>query len=153
MSQSGTTQSRTDTSTTLDDLADLPRWVAWRLEQRQNKDGKTKETKVPYNPNAPERKAASDDPTTWGTRAEAEQGWQAIRRQALRGVGGVGIVLGQLDDDYYLMGIDLDGCINPKTNQFRPWAGNRRAVRHLHRNLPLRARRQTVLSHALQQSR
>ena len=106
----------------LDDLADLPRWIAWRLELRSAKDGKTKETKVLYNPHAPDWKASSTDPATWGARADAEQAWHAIRRQALRGVGGVGIVLGQLDREYHLLGIDLDSCINTKTNQFRPWA-------------------------------
>ena len=47
----------------------------------------------------------------WGSRKAAEQRWHELddgRR------GGVGIVLGDLDADHVLMGIDLDRCISNK---------------------------------------
>jgi len=49
----------------LDTLAYERRWVAWRTELRGGKP-----TKVPYAPLGGRAKA--DDPSTWGTRAEAE---------------------------------------------------------------------------------
>src|SRR5271166_6135038 len=61
----------------LDTLAQEVRWVAWRNEPR----GK-KYSKVPYAPNG--RRAKSDYPTTWGTRAEAE----AIAGRLVNGQGG-----------------------------------------------------------------
>jgi len=51
--------------TPLDLLADEPRWVAWRNEDRGRKP-----TKIPYAPKG--QRAKADDPSTWGTRAEAE---------------------------------------------------------------------------------
>ena len=55
---------------TLAALAAVPRWVAWQTEDRGTPE-KPRPPKVPYNP-ATGRKAKSDDPRTWGTRAEAE---------------------------------------------------------------------------------
>jgi hypothetical protein len=85
-----------------DSLAELSRWVAWRNEQRRGKS-----TKVPYAPNG--RRAKEDDPSTWGTRDEAE----ARAAKLVNGIsGGVGIQLGDLGDDVFLAGIDLDSCID-----------------------------------------
>jgi putative DNA primase/helicase len=97
-------------------LADEPRWVAWRLEERGGKrPGKT--TKVPYSPAG--GKAKADDPATWGTRAEAE----ARAASLVNGgdSGGVGIQLGDLGDDTFLAGLDLDTCISAD-GSFALWA-------------------------------
>jgi hypothetical protein len=122
MTSSATTQQRTDATTiTLADLADAPRWVAWRQELRRNKDGEQVKTKIPYDPRTGRLARIPTEPSTWNTRAKAEWRWQRLH-DAEHEVGGVGIVLGELEDGDYLMGIDLDGCINPKTNQLRRWA-------------------------------
>jgi hypothetical protein len=83
-------------------LADLPRWVAWRNEER---DGKP--TKVPYGRNG--RHAKADDPATWISRKEAEARVPNLINGA--GGGGVGIQLGDLGGDQFLAGVDLDSCI------------------------------------------
>jgi hypothetical protein len=86
-------------------LADVPRWVAWRVEIRGGKP-----TKIPYSPHTGKR-AKADDPATWGTRAEA----LARAAQLLNGKvsGGIGTMLGDLGADCYLGGIDADSCIDP----------------------------------------
>jgi len=95
----------------LETLANEARWVAWRNELR----GKNY-TKVPYSLNG--RRAKSDDPATWGTRAEAE----AIAAKLVNGQdGGIGIQLGDLGGDMHLCGIDLDSCI-ADDGALAPWA-------------------------------
>jgi hypothetical protein len=85
----------------LDTLAHEARWVAWHNELRGGKF-----TKVPYASNG--RKAKSDDPVTWATRAKAE----ATAAKLINGEGGgIGIQLGDLGGDTFLAGIDLDSCL------------------------------------------
>jgi hypothetical protein len=92
-------------------LAEEPRWVAWRNERRGGKA-----TKVPHDPKGGRAKA--DDPTTWGTRSEAEaKAAEIVKEQG----GGVGIELGDLGGDLYLAGADLDSCIGPDRS-LAPWA-------------------------------
>jgi hypothetical protein len=57
---------------TLDDLADSPRWVAWRKENRKRKDGTTFTTKIPYDPNSKKQACIPTDPSTWSTRKRAQ---------------------------------------------------------------------------------
>jgi AAA domain len=102
----------------LDDLADTPRWVTWRQEERQNKEGKTIKVKLPYNPNTGRSAKIPTDPSTYGTREEAERRWSRLDDDS---PGGVGIVLGAIGG-ITLMGIDLDGCIDPKSKEIAPWA-------------------------------
>jgi putative DNA primase/helicase len=98
--------------TALDCLADEPRWVAWRNEAR----GGGKLTKVPYAPGGGAGKA--NDPSSWGTRAEAE----ARAAKIINGNGGgIGIELGNLGGDAYLGGIDLDTCLGPD-GKLAAWA-------------------------------
>ena len=100
---------------TLSDLAPLPRWVAWRTEERNGRA-----TKVPYAP-AGNGRAKADDPTTWGTRAQAEA--RASGLSAPLG-GGIGLELGGMDGDHaglILAGVDLDTCC-PEGGAFDPWA-------------------------------
>jgi hypothetical protein len=94
-----------------DQLADQPRWVAWRNERRGDRT-----TKVPHSPAGGLAKA--NDPRTWGTRSEAE----ARARNLVNGEGGgIGIELGDLGDGTSLGGIDLDTCRAPDGN-FEAWA-------------------------------
>jgi putative DNA primase/helicase len=95
----------------LDALARERRWVAWRSELRGGKP-----TKVPYAPNG--KKAKSDDPASWGTRAEAE----ATAARLVNGQGGgIGIELGDLGSDIHLAGIDLDSCLS-EDGKLAAWA-------------------------------
>lgn len=103
---------------TLADLADLPRWVAWQVEDaKPDARGKVRATKLPYAPGG--HKAHADKPRTWGTRAACE------RRAALLpqpyGIGGVGIELGDMGDGRTLGGIDLDTC-RDAAGTLQPWA-------------------------------
>jgi putative DNA primase/helicase len=82
----------------LDQFAALALWVRWKIETRKGKP-----TKVPYAPGS-NRRASSTDPSTWGTRAEAERGKASF--------DGVGIILAALDGARHLGGIDLDACIS-----------------------------------------
>jgi len=84
------------------------RWVVWRCEVRQDKKGRWKWTKVPYQacPPPPDEvfwpKAKSNDPATWSNYDAAlqtyleEPGWD-----------GIGFMLG---DDH--AGVDCDKCIS-----------------------------------------
>jgi len=98
----------------LDDLADAPRWVAWREEIRRNKNGSEYKTKIPYDPRHGGRQAEiPTNPSTWWTRRKAEYRWGHINNG---GRGGIGVVLGDLGDSYYLIGIDGDQCVDEDGN-------------------------------------
>jgi putative DNA primase/helicase len=86
---------------------DLRHWVCWQLEAR---DGKP--TKVPYSPTTGER-ASSTDPKTWASHSEA------VRACRERSYSGVGFVFTAEDD---FAGVDLDGCLDPKTGEIETWA-------------------------------
>lgn len=72
-------------------IADMRRWVLWRLEER---DGKM--TKIPYQPGGV--RARSNDPSTW-------HAYNDVARQS--GFSGIGVMLGG-----GLVGIDLDHVID-----------------------------------------
>jgi hypothetical protein len=91
----------------LREFADLPLWLVWRNEKRGGRP-----TKVPYSPVGGGH-ASSTDPSTWGTREQAERG--------SAGFDGVGIMLAPLDEGRHLGGIDLDACIDDEGN-VAPWA-------------------------------
>jgi hypothetical protein len=93
-------------------LAHLPRFVVWHEELRNGKP-----TKVPYDPKKM-RMAKSDDPATWGTRADADA---VAPRIVGANKGGIGIQLGDIGDGRALGGIDLDTCRNAGGN-FDSWA-------------------------------
>jgi hypothetical protein len=94
---------------------DLPRWVVWRNEPRQ--DDPSKFTKVPYQPSG--RKASSTEPETWVMRTRAEGAVKTVING--HDGGGIGIVFGALGDDTMLAGIDLDSC-RREDGSFEPWA-------------------------------
>jgi RecA-family ATPase len=93
------------------ELVAADRWLAWRYEERTDKDGRKKLTKVPVRCDNPKRQASSTDPTTWTTFAAA----LAVAEED--GVDGPGFVLG---DGY--AGVDLDGCRHPTTGSIHPAA-------------------------------
>jgi hypothetical protein len=84
-------------------------WVVWRYEVRQDKKGRWKWTKVPYQacPPPPDEvfwpKAKPNDPSTWSS-------YDAALQTYLEGPGWDGIFM--LGDDH--AGVDCDRCINPE---------------------------------------
>jgi hypothetical protein len=96
-------------------LSDHPPWVAWQTEKRE--PGKPP-TKVPYSP-VSGAKARADDPSTWGSRAQAEA--RAAQLPKSHGIGGVGIQLGDLGDGRSIGGIDLDTC-RDESGKLAAWA-------------------------------
>jgi len=97
-------------SKSLADLANEKIWVAWQQEQRNGKL-----TKIPKNPATGGNAMVPTNPSTYGTRAAAEKRWQSIQKKNKDAVGGIGIVLGELGDGLYLVGIDLDSCLTNGT--------------------------------------
>lgn len=92
------------------ELRALDQWVGWRIEWRADAKGERKPTKVPINLRTG-RRAASDDPTTWATFAEA--------LQAIPDHDGIGFVFSEADEFF---GVDLDGSRDPDTGDLAPWA-------------------------------
>jgi RecA-family ATPase len=94
--------------------APKPRWVIWKwVPGKPKADGKPgKPTKPPYQARYPTQKAASDDPSTWGTFDEAARAAPDFAR------GGVGYML--LDD--VIAAVDLDHCRDAVTGSVEPWA-------------------------------
>jgi putative DNA primase/helicase len=88
------------------ELKDSSSWVIWKEETR---DGKP--TKVPYNPRTG-KKAAPNNPSTWGTYDEAQSAVKAY------GVNGLGFVFSESDA---FTGIDLDKCRDSETGEMEPW--------------------------------
>ena len=86
------------------ELKDIPRWVIWKLENRNGK-----QTKVPYCAFDSGKRAKVDDKNTWSTFKVA---WQAYQQGLCDGVG---LVLSS-DDELY--GIDLDNVYDPSTGKW-----------------------------------
>lgn len=81
------------------ELRERAQWVVWRYQQR---DAKTKSTKVLYRAAALDRKASSTNPATWAD-------FEAARQAAtVEGIDGIGFVVSANDP---ICGVDLDGCI------------------------------------------
>lgn len=88
------------------ELIERKQWVLWKIVKRDGND-----TKVPYQLNG--AGAKSNDPATWSD-------FESIyRRYLVGGWHGIGFVF-SADDPY--VGVDLDGCRNPDTNEVVPWA-------------------------------
>lgn len=90
-------------------LTERPQWVCWRLEMRDSKP-----TKVPYTPGT-ERRASSTDLMTWAPFEEAFAAYEAGEPP----YDGIGFVFCSADP---FVGIDLDVCRNPQTEEVEPWA-------------------------------
>jgi hypothetical protein len=91
------------------------RWLAWRNEPNPGKPL----SKTPYQ--GIRRKARSNDPTTWLPLDTAQAVAHGIADEFGLG-GGVGLVLGALDDGACLIGIDLDSCRNRQNGDLESWA-------------------------------
>lgn len=104
-------------SATLNDLAEVRRWVAWRTEPQR---GTGRITKVPKSPHSL-RDASSTAPDTWGNRAQAEAADRRLPRTD-HGPGGIGLMLGAWQDGLRIGGVDLDTCRDPATDAIEPWA-------------------------------
>jgi putative DNA primase/helicase len=93
---------------------DEPRWLAWREEERGGKP-----TKPPYDPNRPGYRGDATDPATWATRIVAE----GCAKELANGTAktGIGIPLGDIGDNIFLGGTDLDSSID-ENGALSPWA-------------------------------
>ncbi len=87
-------------------LTARPQWCVWKTTTRGGKP-----TKVPYQTTGTEAK--SNDPSTWATFEEVS------KRHRAGGYTGPGFVF-SADDPF--VGIDLDGCRDPKTGEVAEWA-------------------------------
>jgi putative DNA primase/helicase len=96
-----------------DELKELAQWIVWRNEGR---DGER--TKIPYQPRYPERRAKTNDPSTWSSFAAAVSVFRSGQWD------GIGFVFSP-DDPY--CGIDFDGCLI--AGKLADWA--RRWIQHL----------------------
>jgi primase-polymerase (primpol)-like protein len=94
-------------------LTKRKRWVIWRWELRQTKKGDRKWSKPPYQASDSNVLAASDDPSTWGTYAQAVAAHKAGKAD------GIGFVLGP---DCPIGAFDPDACRDITTNDIKPWA-------------------------------
>ena len=88
------------------ELKKIPRWLLWKLEDRNGKP-----TKTPYT--ADGRLAKVNDPSTWTTFENALLAYQSGQ------FDGIGLVLSDEDD---LAGVDLDKCLNPDTGELEAQA-------------------------------
>src|SRR5262249_30559775 len=104
------------------DLAHLPsalvplteekRWVVWPWELRTTKSGKEKWTKPPRQARNPRRNARSNDPSTWGSYADA------VAAVAAGNADGIGYML----KDSKIGAIHLAHRIDQETNSVKPGA-------------------------------
>lgn len=88
------------------DLQSLDRWILWREEERNGQP-----TKIPYQTNG--EKAKSNDQLTWTSYEDA------ATCPNLANFSGLGFVLTKRDR---FVGVDLDGCRDPKTGLVDEWA-------------------------------
>ena len=88
-------------------LKGMPNWVSWRT----TKDGDKPPFIVGTN-----QHASSTDSSTWTDFTTA------VTKSTINGVEGVGFVIGGIAVEKEIVGIDIDGCLNPETNGIAPWA-------------------------------
>jgi hypothetical protein len=92
-------------------LCQQPRWVVWSWEWRKTKTG-GKWTKPPRQARDSSRYARSNDPSTWGSYADA------VAAVAAGKADGIGYMLSTSD----IAAGDLDHCRDPETGMIDPWA-------------------------------
>jgi len=99
-----------------------PRWLPWREEERGSG---SKRTKIPYCARTG-KLGSSTDPQTWATRPDAER----YCREHFNGEArsGIGIALGDIGDNTFLCGLDLDSSIGGTVNLAAPRLRNRAGV-------------------------
>lgn len=99
--------------TCLAHLKDVPGWVNWSWVEREDKQGKVKKTKPPFQPAHPERFASNRNPAHWTV-------FKVAARNKRDGTHeGVGFVVAASPDECW---IDLDDCRNPETGSLADWA-------------------------------
>lgn len=86
------------------ELKTLNRWVTWRAESDSPTE---KPKKIPYDPNLPNSRASSTDPSTWGSFEQAEAAYHDGDRT------GIGFVL----NNDGIVGVDVDNCDTPEKVQ------------------------------------
>ncbi|WP_375305100.1 DUF5906 domain-containing protein [Bradyrhizobium sp. A11] len=91
-------------------LVPLPNWVAWKWELNEKQTGWTK---VPYQPQRPASKAATNDKKTWGTYADAVAAVEAGKAD------GIGFVLTETN----ICAFDID-CCRDASGKVDPIAAN-----------------------------
>jgi hypothetical protein len=97
----------------LSPLCQQPRWVVWVWEWRPSKNGAGgKWTKVPYQVHNTSLNAKSNDPSTWGSHADA------VAAVAAGKADGIGYMLSKSD----ITAGDLDHCRDPETGMVDQWA-------------------------------
>src|ERR1700730_920012 len=95
-------------------LLDEPRWLAWREEERRGR-----RTKIPYAATPGARgPGSSTKSATWGTHTEAKE---RTRQLDNGNTTGCGIVLGDIGDQLYLAGLDLDSSLD-ENGALAAWA-------------------------------
>lgn len=103
---------------TLCDLRGDVLWCAWALGLPWDAKEGSKPRKLPYG--ASQKLAKSNKPDTWLTWGNAMDLAEILPR--LDGLGGVGIYLGPLNDDWVLCGADFDSCLS-SDGELAAWAG------------------------------
>src|SRR6516164_4949236 len=88
------------------------RWVVWPWELRTTKGGRQKWTKPSRQARDPSRNARSNDPSTWGSYADA------VAAVAAGNADGIGYMLRGSD----IGAIDLDHCVDKDNGELVPWA-------------------------------
>lgn len=96
-------------------MRDVKRWVAYTGTLTE--EGKL--NKAPICPKTG-RNAKNNAPQTWDIKIHADRFVASASKNNAK--PGVGIVLGEIESGLYLMGMDLDGCYNPKNKDLADWA-------------------------------
>lgn len=91
------------------ELQSHQRWVTWKLETRSG----DKPTKIPYSTRG--HRASSTNPAHWSSFGDALAAWKADPDN----YAGIGYVFAKEDDT---VGVDLDDCRNPETEEIAEWA-------------------------------
>lgn len=108
------TASKAHKSQFVDLFPDIPRELKrrrqWCVSALEGRDGRP--AKVPYRAASGNRRARTNDPSTWSSYEEAVAALG-------HGLDHVGFVF-SADDPY--VGIDLDDCRDPSTGRLEPWA-------------------------------
>lgn len=97
-----------------EELRKLKRWLGWRPEPLQRRDGTIKIAKRPRDP-ATGLPASKTDPAAWRTFADITD---AIAKGVIYG-GGLCIAP---DDE--LVCVDIDNALDPGTREWKPWAAS-----------------------------
>ena len=88
-------------------LKGMPNWVSWRLTENGDK---------PLFIVGTNQHASSTNSSDWTDFTTA------VTKSTINGVEGVGFVIGGAAVEKQIVGVDIDGCLNPETDDIAPWA-------------------------------